>query len=43
MRRVSPRTTVQSTGLSPQEYVGLCSAALWGLAALYLLVTFQPY
>lgn len=43
MRQVAPRAVARRSELSPQEFVGLCSTVLWGLAALYLLATFQIY
>lgn len=43
MRQVASRTAAQQAQMSAQEFVGLCSTALWGLAAIFLLATFQVY
>lgn len=43
MRQVAPRAVARRAEMSAQEFVGLCSTALWGLAAIFLLATFQVY
>jgi len=41
MRKVSSRAVVKS--VNQQDFVAIWSITLWGLAAVYLLITFQVY
>lgn len=43
MQRSHSRSVAQTARLSTEEYVGLWSAALWVLAAAFILATFQVY
>ncbi|HVZ52340.1 MAG TPA: hypothetical protein VG986_10260 [Pseudolabrys sp.] len=41
MNKISPRTLAQHDPASREAFVGLWTLGLWGLAALYLLATFN--
>jgi hypothetical protein len=43
MRKLPSRSVARRTSLSRDDFVGLWSLALWGLALVYLLATFEIY
>jgi hypothetical protein len=43
MKKAPSRAVARCAQLSQDEFVGLWSIALWALAAIYLLATFEIY